>query len=355
MSDEKKELKSLKTAKAVNGTKDKDTSNVTSDEKKDSERDLKTEKSFDLSDFEEKEDEVISKEKELSFLEHFAELRLRLIKGLLIIIPFVFISYELSSAILEFLSQPLIVLLPSGQGLIATALPETFIIHLKISLWAGLFLSSPFWLYQAWAFVAPGLYQKERSSLIKLTLLAFLLLLLGGAFAYYVVLPIGFKFFVGFGTGTVTILPVIHEYLSLVMTLILAFGCAFELPLLLLFLAQVGLVNSSKLKKFRQYAILIIVTVSAFLTPPDVVSQILMSIPMYGLYELSVFLIKRRELGGSNGDEGGKEEIKKTKEAKKAEVCLKKEEKKALKIKLKEEKKELKIKLKEEKKALKTK
>jgi sec-independent protein translocase protein TatC len=252
----------------------------------------------DLSDFvikEEGDGETESPEKEQSFIEHFAELRWRVIKGLLIVIPFIIVAYEISDIILNFLSAPLSALMPDGRGLIATALPETFLVHLKIALWAGLIISSPFWLYQAWAFVAPGLYKKERSVLVKLTTLAFCLLLTGGAFAYYVVIPIGFKFFLGFGAGSVTILPVIHEYLSLVMTLILAFGCAFELPLFLMFLAHMGLVNSQKLKRFRQYAILIIVVLAAFLTPPDVVSQILMSIPMYGLYELSLFLIRQRE------------------------------------------------------------
>ncbi|MDR2461496.1 MAG: twin-arginine translocase subunit TatC, partial [Deltaproteobacteria bacterium] len=234
-------------------------------------------------------------EKEQSFLEHFAELRGRIIKGLLIVLPFVLISYELAPAILQFFARPLIAVMPPGQGLIATALPETFMVTLKISLWAGLFLSAPFWLYQFWAFLVPGLYPKEKKAILKLTVMAFLLLVLGAIFAYVVVLPIGFKFFVGFGGNTVTILPVIHEYLSLVMTLLIAFGVAFQLPLLLLFLAHIGIVNSQKLARFRQYALLIIVIVAAFLTPPDVISQILMSIPMYGLYELSLFLIRQRE------------------------------------------------------------
>jgi sec-independent protein translocase protein TatC len=276
--------------------KDKKGKGVSTDEEKVQGR-LKGALPRDLSDFviKEESEEPESGEKEASFLEHFAELRRRVIKGLLIVIPFVIIAYEISDLILSFLSGPLRALMPEGRGLIATALPETFLVHLKIALWAGIIISSPFWIYQVWAFVAPGLYKNERSVLVKLTLMAFFLLLVGGAFAYFVVLPIGFKFFLGFGGGSVTILPVIHEYLSLVMTLILAFGCAFELPLFLMFLAHLGLVNSAKLKRFRQYAILIIVILAAFLTPPDVISQILMSIPMYGLYELSLILIRQRE------------------------------------------------------------
>ncbi|MDR2350084.1 MAG: twin-arginine translocase subunit TatC [Deltaproteobacteria bacterium] len=306
--------------------------------------------SFDDSDFSRSGEVPDGDGKDLSFLGHFAELRSRLIKGILVVIPFVLLAYEFSGAVLAFLSAPLVSLMPPGQGLIATTLPETFLIHLKISLWGGLFASSPFWLYQVWAFVAPGLYEKERASVAKLTGMAFALLLLGGAFAYYVAIPLGFKFFIGFGAGTVTILPVIHEYLSLVMTLILAFGCAFELPLLLMFLAAAGLVDSKKLARFRQYAILIIVTLAAFLTPPDVISQILMAVPMCGLYELSVFLIRRKEKESGVSEENGKSP-KETKEEKKANRIKTREEKKSNKIKLREEKKANKIKIREEKKA----
>jgi sec-independent protein translocase protein TatC len=203
--------------------------------------------------------------------------------------------------------------MPEGTSLIATGLPETFLVHLKIALWAGVIVSSPFWLWQLWAFVAPGLYQREKKAAARLTAGAVGLLLAGAAFAYWAVLPIGFKFFMSFGGDNITILPVIHEYLSLVMTLLLSFGLAFELPLCLMFLASAGVVDSKRLSRFRPYAVVIIVTLSAFLTPPDVVSQILMSIPMLGLYELSLFLIRRKERHSldsaddeeDEGDEGG--------------------------------------------------
>jgi sec-independent protein translocase protein TatC len=239
------------------------------------------------------------------------ELRARLIKALLAIFPACLVAYEWSPEILSFLTKPLLRIMPEGQGLIATALPETFLIHLKLSLWSGLFLSSPFWLYQLWAFAAPGLYRKERKAIVRLAAMAFILLVLGAAFAYYTALPIGFKFLVGFGSSEVRILPAIGDYLSLTTTLLLSFGLAFELPLFLMFLASVGLVNSARLARFRPYAIVIIVTVAAFLTPPDVVSQILMSIPMLGLYELSLFLIRSKErarekaLLKSEKEEGG--------------------------------------------------
>jgi sec-independent protein translocase protein TatC len=234
-------------------------------------------------------------EKELAFLDHLGELRSRVLKGLVAIVPAIFIAYEMSGRILSFLSAPLRAAMPPGQGLIATALPETFLIHMKIALWGGVFLSSPFWLYQLWAFVAPGLYRTERRAAVKLTAAAVTLMAGGAAFAYYVVIPAGFVFFLSFGSGEVTVLPAIQGYLSLVMTLLVAFGAAFQLPLLLLFLAAVGLVDSDKLSRFRRFAILAIVILAAFLTPPDVVSQILMSIPLILLYELSLFLIRGRE------------------------------------------------------------
>jgi sec-independent protein translocase protein TatC len=248
-------------------------------------------------------------EKELGFLEHLGELRSRIIRGLCAVIPAVLISYELSDAILSFLSAPLKAALPPGRGLIATALPDTFLVHVKIALWGGVFLSSPFWLYQLWAFVAPGLYRSERRSALKLTAAAVSLMAGGAAFAYLVVIPAGFSFFVGFGGEEVTVLPAIDGYLSLVMTLLLAFGAAFQLPLLLMFLAAVGLVDSSRLSRFRRFAVVIIVALSAFLTPPDVVSQILMSIPLILLYELSLFLIRGRERAAARtaleGEGGG--------------------------------------------------
>ncbi|MDR2612588.1 MAG: twin-arginine translocase subunit TatC [Deltaproteobacteria bacterium] len=234
-------------------------------------------------------------EKELSFLDHLSELRSRLIRGLVAVIPAVFVAYELSGRILAFLSAPLKALLPPDKGLIATALPETFLIHLKIALWGGVFISAPFWLYQLWAFVAPGLYRSERRAAARLTAAGVALMAAGAAFAYYVVIPAGFSFFLGFGGGEVTVLPAVSGYLSLVMTLMIAFGAAFQLPLLLLFLAAAGLVDSARLSRFRRFAILLIVILAGFLTPPDVISQILMSIPLYLLYELSLFLIRGRE------------------------------------------------------------
>ncbi|UQZ88368.1 twin-arginine translocase subunit TatC [Deltaproteobacteria bacterium Smac51] len=237
-----------------------------------------------------------------TLLDHLAELRSRLIRGLLSIIPGFIIAYNLAGPIMELLIRPLKKIMPAGQGLIATGLPDTFIIHLKISLWSGLLISSPYWLHQIWAFVAPGLYRGERRRVARWSLSAALLMLAGAAFAYFTVFPLAFRFFIGFSGEDVAMLPTITQYLSLVMTIMLAFGLAFQLPLVLLFLNRVGLVDAARLRRFRRYAILLIVILAAVMTPPDVVSQILMSLPMIGLYELSIVLMERpiKEAGEQN-------------------------------------------------------
>ncbi len=230
----------------------------------------------------------------MPLLSHLSELRSRVIKSLLSIVPGFALAYNLAAPIMDFLIRPLKAVLPEGQGLIATALPDTFFVHLKIGLWGGLFLSAPYWLFQLWAFVAPGLYQYERRGALRLSLIALVLLLGGAAFAYYTVFSLAFKFFAGFSSQDIYLLPTIRQYLSLVMTMLLAFGLAFQLPLLLFFLNAVGVVDAAKLRSFRRYAIMLIVVLAAVMTPPDVVSQVLMAVPMLGLYELSIILIEGR-------------------------------------------------------------
>jgi sec-independent protein translocase protein TatC len=227
------------------------------------------------------------------FFDHLSELRSRLIKSLISLIPAFILAYNLAASIMDFLIAPFRAAMPGGQGLIATGLPDTFLIHLKIGFWGGFFLSSPYWLYQLWAFVAPGLYRRERRAVRRLSAMAALLLFGGAAFAYFTVFPLAFRFFVSFNSDDISLLPTISQYLSLVMTMLTAFGLAFQLPLLLMFLAGLGLVDAAKLRSFRRYAVLLIVVLAAVMTPPDVISQILMAIPMIGLYELSIVFIGR--------------------------------------------------------------
>ena len=228
-------------------------------------------------------------------LSHLNELRSRIIKSLLFVAVGFGVAFNFADQILAFLIMPLKAVLPPGQKLIFTGLPDGFLVTLKIGLWGGVFLSAPLWLYQLWAFVAPGLYRSERKKVSGLTVSGTLLLFAGAAFGYVLVLPLAFKFFVGFSSDLLMALPDLKSYFSLAMSLLLAFGLVFQLPLVILFLAGLGLVSSSLLIKGRKYAILLIFIIAAVLTPPDVLSQILMAIPMLGLYELSIKLVARNE------------------------------------------------------------
>lgn len=228
-------------------------------------------------------------------LSHLNEMRGRIIKSLLFIAVGFGIAFNFADQILAFLIMPLKAVLPPGQKLIFTGLPDGFLVTLKIGLWGGVFLSAPLWLYQLWSFVAPGLYRAERKKVGRLTFSATLLLFTGAAFGYVLVLPLAFKFFVGFSSDLLMALPDLKSYFSLAMSLLLAFGLVFQLPLAILFMASIGLVSSPLLVKGRKYAILLIFIIAAVLTPPDVLSQILMAIPMLGLYELSIKLVARNE------------------------------------------------------------
>lgn len=240
-------------------------------------------------------------------LSHLHELRGRIIKSLLFMAAGFGVAFSFADRILAVLIMPLKAVLPPGQKLIYTGLPDGFLVSLKIGLWGGVFLSAPLWLYQLWAFAAPGLYREERRKISGLTFSATLLLFFGAAFGYAVVLPLAFKFFVGFSNDMLTALPDLKSYVSLVMGLLLAFGLVFQLPLAILFMAGLGLVSSRVLIKGRKYAILLIFIIAAVLTPPDVLSQILMAIPMMGLYEVSVRLVVKSEKKKAAEEAAGEE------------------------------------------------
>ncbi len=228
-------------------------------------------------------------------LSHLRELRSRIIKTLVIIALGFGAAFHFSENLLAILVRPIQAVLPAGQKLIYTGLPDGFIVHLKIGLWGGVFLTAPLWLYQVWAFAAPGLYRSERRQVVGLALSATVFLFLGAAFGYWLVVPLAFKFFVGFSGDLLTALPALGPYFSLIMALLLAFGLVFQLPLAILFLADLGLVTAAALTRGRKYALLIIFIRSAVLTPPEVISQCLMAFPMLVLYELSIRLVARKE------------------------------------------------------------
>ena len=228
----------------------------------------------------------------MPFTEHLEELRRRLIICFIAVgIGFV-ISYFFAKQIFEILMRPLIKVMPPGEGLIFTALPEAFITYLKVALLTGIGLACPVIIYQFWRFLAPGLYHRERRAILPIVLFSTVFFLGGALFGYFVVFPFGFKFFIGFASDSIRALPSLREYLKFATKLLFAFGFIFELPLFAFFLARLGLIRVEMLKKQRKYAILIIFTVSAILTPPDVVTQIMMAGPLLVLYELSVWIVK---------------------------------------------------------------
>ena len=202
-----------------------------------------------------------------------------------------------------FLVEPLANAMGEGSTnrLIYTGLTEAFFTYLKVAFFAGIFLTFPILLTQIWLFVAPGLYKDEKNAFLPFFAATPLLFFAGGAVVYYGIIPMAWPFFLSFqSAGAETALPIqlearVSEYLDLIMTLIFAFGLCFQLPVLLTLMGKAGLVTSEGLKKKRKYAIIGTFAVAAFLTPPDVISQVGLAVPILGLYELSIYLVKMFE------------------------------------------------------------
>jgi len=231
-------------------------------------------------------------DKTMPFTAHLAELRRCLIISFVAIgIGFV-AAYAFSAEILEWLVRPLILVLPPGNKLVFTALPEAFFIYLKVSLITGIVVASPVIFYQLWMFIAPGLYHKEKRLVLPFVLISTALFVGGALFGYYVVFPVGFRFLIGFSTDNIKALPSIQMYLTFCLKLLLGFGLVFEFPVLAFFLAKVGIIDARMMANNRRVAILLIFIVAAIVTPPDVVSQILLAIPLYLLYEVSIILVR---------------------------------------------------------------
>ena len=224
----------------------------------------------------------------IPFTAHLEELRKRLIVCFIAVgIGFV-LSYGFKEKLFQILTRPLISVMQTGDKLIFTGLPEAFFTYLKVALFSGIILSTPVIFYQFWMFVAPGLYEKEKQHMIPIVFLSTFFFVGGSFFGYFIVFPYGFKFFLGFASEIIRPLPSMREYLSFASKLLLAFGLVFELPLVITFLAKLGMVSVSFLKKNRKYALLLFFVGAAILTPPDVVTQVMMALPLMVLYEISI-------------------------------------------------------------------
>jgi sec-independent protein translocase protein TatC len=244
-----------------------------------------------------------------TLISHLLELRTRLMRSvgavLVVFVPLVFFANELFTMV----AKPLIARLPEGTSLIATGVVSPFMTPLKLALVTALFIAMPYVLHQVWAFVAPGLYRREKRFAAPLLVSSIFLFYAGIAFAYFVVFPLVFAFLTKTTPAGVRMMTDMASYLDFVLLLFFAFGLAFEMPVAIVLLVAAGLVNVDALKKNRGYVVLGIFVVAAFLTPPDAISQTLMAVPMYLLYEVGIFfsqmVIKRRAEGQATAGPAG--------------------------------------------------
>jgi sec-independent protein translocase protein TatC len=235
------------------------------------------------------EDELAGTEQ--PFVAHLIELRDRLIRAMLavLVVAAVLFIFPGPSRLYDWLAAPLIASLPQGTHLIATSVISPFVVPLKILLLTAFLVSLPIVLYQAWAFVAPGLYSHEKRLVLPLVISSTVLFFLGVAFCYFFVFGRVFHFIQSFAPKSITAAPDIEAYLSFVMTMFLAFGAAFEVPIIVVVLARMGVVSIEKMREYRGYFIVVAFIVAAIITPPDIVSQLALAIPMCLLYEIGLW------------------------------------------------------------------
>jgi sec-independent protein translocase protein TatC len=242
-------------------------------------------------------------DRQMPLLDHLIELRNRLMYACGAILIGFLGCYFFADEIYAFLVAPLADIYQgeTGRRMIYTGLTEAFFTYLKVAFWAGAFLTFPFVAAQLWLFIAPGLYRKEKQAFLPFLIATPILFFMGGAMVYYVIFPLAWRFFVSFETpGGPGTLPIelearVSEYLSLVMKLIFAFGLAFQLPVALTLMGRVGLITSEQLARNRKFAIVGIFAVAAVITPPDVISQIGLGVPIILLYEISIIAVRMVE------------------------------------------------------------
>ncbi|MBF7053748.1 twin-arginine translocase subunit TatC [Halomonas sp. KAO] len=221
-------------------------------------------------------------------IEHLIELRSRLLRAVVAVLVIFLGLYAFANDIYLFVAQPLMALLPEGSQMIATEVASPFLAPFKLTLVAAVFIAVPYVLHQAWAFVAPGLYDNEKALAIPILASSVLLFYAGAAFAYYAVFPLLFEFFTQTGPENVTVMTDINAYLNFVLKLFFAFGMAFEIPIATFLLIASGATTVESLSRKRPYMVLGCFVVGMLLTPPDVISQSLLAIPMYLLYEVGL-------------------------------------------------------------------
>lgn len=228
--------------------------------------------------------------KEDSFISHLVELRNRLMRASAAIIVVFLCMMPWAGQIYDFLAYPMMVALPVGSKMIATGVITPFLIPIKVTLLAAFFVALPVVLYQAWAFVAPGLYAHEKRLIAPLVVSSSVLFLTGVAFCYFMVFGVVFKFINNFAPKSISVAPDIESYFSFVMTMFIAFGVTFEVPIVVIVLVRMGFVTVEKLKQIRPYVVVGAFVIAAIVTPPDVMSQLLLAVPLCLLYEIGLLV-----------------------------------------------------------------
>lgn len=252
-------------------------------------------------------------EQEAPFMSHLIELRDRLLRAVLVVLVVFLALFAFSNELYSLLAEPLLVHLPQGSSMIATEVASPFLTPFKLSMVTAVFISMPFILYQLWAFIAPGLYKHEKSMAFPLLFSSIILFYLGMVFAYFVVFPLMFGFFTGIQLQGVTMMTDITKYLDFVLKMFFAFGMAFEVPIATIIVISTGMTTAEKLAEKRPYIIVAAFIIGMLLTPPDIMSQTLLAVPMWLLFELGLvfsrLLTRKRERLAKEREEQEEKEL----------------------------------------------
>ena len=225
---------------------------------------------------------------------HLLELRARLLKFIILFGILVVIGIPFASEIYSFVAAPLISLLPDESTMIATEVASPFMAPIKLVIYVALLLSMPWLFYQTWMFISPGLYENEKKFTAPLMLSTIILFFSGASFAFFIVCPIIFKFFIGMAPDSIQVMTDISQYLSFIFKLVFAFGIAFEIPIGTILLVNSGITSKASLVKARPYIIVLFLVIGMLLTPPDVFSQLFLAIPMWALFEIGILFSKEK-------------------------------------------------------------
>ncbi len=238
-----------------------------------------------------------------SFLSHLFELRTRLLRSIVAVVIVLVVLFPWAKEIYAILAEPLLKTLPQGSTMIATDVTGTFLVPLKVTLMTAFLLALPYVLWQVWAFVAPGLYQHEKRLVTPVIVSSVAFFMIGMAFAYFFVFPVMFSFFAGYTPPGVQMMTDIDKYLSFVLAMFLAFGLTFEVPIIVLVLVRMRVVSLEKLRSIRSYVIVGAFVLGAIFTPPDVLSQLMLAVPLWVLYELGLFLARFISVPAPEGED----------------------------------------------------